>query len=63
MIRAVASTNLFLSKILQYSPMLTPGKVNELQHDNWVCDNAPLQRVLPEWKPRIRLQDVLSTVI
>ncbi len=63
LIRAVASTNLFLSKILQYSPMLTPGKVNELQHDNWVCDNTPLQRALPEWKPRIRLQDALSTVI
>jgi len=63
LIRTIASINLVLSKILQYSPMLTPGKVNELQHDDWVCDNAPLQQALPEWKPRIRLQDTLSTVI
>lgn len=63
LIRAIASTNLVVSKILHYSPMLTPGKVNELQHDSWVCNNALLHHALPEWKPRIRLQDTLSTVI
>lgn len=63
LIRSIAFFNLVLSKLLQYSPMLTPGKVNELQHTDWVCDNAPIQHVLPEWKPRIRLQDSLSEVI
>lgn len=63
LIRSIAFLNLALSKLLRYSPMLTPGKVNELQHTDWVCDNAPIQYTLPEWKPRIRLQDSLSEVI
>ncbi|GKS69940.1 nucleoside-diphosphate-sugar epimerase [Nitrosomonas sp. PY1] len=63
LIRGIAFLNLALSKLLRYSPMLTPGKVNELQHTNWVCDNTSIQHALPEWRPRIRLQDSLSEVI
>lgn len=63
LIRSIAYSNLWLSHLLHYSPMLTPGKVNELQHSNWVCDNSPLIHALPSWQPRIRLQDVLSEVI
>lgn len=63
LIRSVAYANLWCARLLRYSPMLTPGKVNELQHSDWVCDNTALIRSLPAWKPRIRLQDVLSTVI
>ncbi len=62
-IQGIAISNLWLARFLHYSPMLTPGKVNELQHSDWVCDNAPLIRVLPAWQPSIRLQDVLSEVI
>jgi nucleoside-diphosphate-sugar epimerase len=63
LIRGVAASNLWLSRLLHYSPMLTPGKVNELQHSDWVCDNTSLIRALPAWQPSIRLQDVLSEVI
>lgn len=63
LIRSIASANLWLARLLRYSPMLTPGKVNELQHPNWVCDNTPLIHALPAWQPSIRLQDVLSEVI
>lgn len=63
LIRGIASINLWLARLFHYSPMLTPGKVNELQHPNWVCDNAPLIHELPGWHPSIRLQDVLSEVI
>lgn len=63
LIRSIASSNLWLARLLRYSPMLTPGKVNELQHNDWVCDNAPLIHALPVWQPSIRLQDVLSEVI
>ncbi len=62
-IRYIALTNLWFARLFQYSPMLTPGKVNELQHKDWVCNNAPLINALPGWHPRIRLQDVLSEVI
>ncbi|MCC7092108.1 MAG: NAD(P)-dependent oxidoreductase [Nitrosomonas sp.] len=61
--RSIAALNLRLSRVLHYSPMLTPGKVNELQHNNWVCDNAPLEDVLPHWQPKIRLHDILPKVI
>lgn len=63
LIRSIASANLRLARLFHYSPMLTPGKVNELQHPDWVCDNAPLIHELPGWHPSIRLQDVLSEVI
>ncbi len=63
LIHGVAISNLWLARLLHYSPMLTPGKVNELKHSDWVCDNAPLTRALPAWQPSIRLQDVLSEVI
>lgn len=63
LIRSIAVSNLWLARLLHYSPILTPGKVNELQHGDWVCDNAPLTQVLPAWQPSIRLQDVLSEVI
>ena len=63
LIRSIALLNLWFARLLHYSPMLTPGKVNELQHNDWVCDNTPLTHTFPTWKPSIRLQDVLSEVI
>lgn len=63
LIRSIALLNLWFSRLFHYSPMLTPEKVNELQHNDWVCDNTPLIHALPTWQPSIRLQDVLSEVI
>lgn len=63
LIRSIAISNLWLARLFHYSPMLTPGKINELQHNDWVCDNSPLINALPAWQPTIHLQDVLSEVI
>lgn len=63
LIRNIAFANLWLARKLHYAAMLTPGKVNELQHPDWVCDNTKLMNVLPAWQPRIRLQDVLPEII
>ncbi len=41
-------------------PMLTPGKVRELRHPNWVCDNAPLTEALG-WRPQVDLSLALRT--
>tara|TARA_B100000686_G_scaffold301790_1_gene337386 strand:+ start:902 stop:1816 length:915 start_codon:yes stop_codon:yes gene_type:complete len=58
-----AESNLWLSGILQYSPMLTPGKVREIRHPDWVCDISPLAQVLPSWQPDVHLRDALIKAI
>ncbi len=63
LIKNIAVMNLWLARIFRYSPMLTPGKVKELHHHDWVCDNAPLIHALPHWQPRIRLHDALPLIV
>lgn len=41
-------------------PMLTPGKVRELRHPNWTCDNAPLTEALG-WTPQVDFATALRT--
>jgi nucleoside-diphosphate-sugar epimerase len=59
----IAGVNLWLARLLRYSPMLTPGKVRELRHSNWVCDITPLTRALPAWQPRVQLRDALPGAV
>jgi nucleoside-diphosphate-sugar epimerase len=42
--------------------MLTPGKVRELTHPDWVCHDAPL-RAATGWSPRIGLQEGMRLTI
>lgn len=58
-----AYLNLGAALVCRYSPMLTPGKVRELLHQDWLCDNTNLKQSLPDWQPRINLQDALPNVI
>ncbi len=53
--QAVARANLALARVFRYAPMLTPGKVRELRHPDWVCDDAALRRVTG-WAPRFPLE-------
>ena len=41
-----------------YAPMLTPEKLRELRHPDWVCDNDALQQVL-DWRPAVQLEEGL----
>jgi nucleoside-diphosphate-sugar epimerase len=63
LVSLIASINLWSARLLGYLPMLTPGKVRELRHINWVCDITPLTRALPDWQPSIRLRDGLPQAI
>ncbi|MDR4514326.1 NAD(P)-dependent oxidoreductase [Nitrosomonas sp.] len=63
LIKNIAVLNLWLARLLRYSPMLTPGKVNELRHHDWVCDNKPLIRALPGWQPNIHLYESLPRIV
>ncbi|MDR4517248.1 MAG: NAD(P)-dependent oxidoreductase [Nitrosomonas sp.] len=63
LIRNVAIANLWFARIFHYSPMLTPGKVKELQHHDWVCDNTALIHALPKWRPNIHLHESLPLIV
>lgn len=56
LLRVLAHSNAACSGVFGYAPMLTPGKVRELQHEAWVCDNRPLQTATG-WEPRIALAE------
>jgi len=45
-----------------YTPMLTPGKVRELRHFNWVCNNSPFSKETG-WTPGIRLEEGLQRTL
>jgi len=53
---ATASLNQVLAKIFGYEPILTYGKVRELRHPNWVCDNTELTDLLG-WEPSVSLAE------
>ena len=59
MLTSTAHMNMVFSKLLNYSPMLTPGKVRELVHDNWLSN---LSTPVPQWSPTIDLKTGLSTL-
>ena len=40
------------------APMLTPEKLRELRHPDWVCDSAAFQRVI-NWRPTVKLAEGL----
>jgi len=62
LLHLMAGGNLLLSRILGYSPMLTPGKIREIRHPRWVCRNEPLTEALG-WRPRITLKEGVSKLL
>lgn len=61
-LRVVSLFNLGISLVSRRSPMLTPGKVREISHPDWVCDNREITRVT-DWKPAILLEDGLRRTL
>lgn len=57
-VRIIAGINLMAARVLGGSPMLTPGKVRELVHADWVADNSRFHSDTA-WIPRILLEDGL----
>ena len=55
----VAHLNVLLSKPLNYSPMLTPGKVRELLHDDWASQSTT---AIANWSPKVDLKKGLTTL-
>lgn len=58
----LAKLNLVAARMLRYQPMLTPYKLSELRHPDWVCDNAALTRAIA-WTPNVSLEEGLSRTL
>lgn len=58
----VARLNRMSASMIGYSPMFTPGKVRELRHPDWVCDNSSFCRVA-NWTPMVRLEEGLRLTL
>lgn len=50
------------SRLTGTAPMLTPGKVRELTHADWVCDNAEVSRAL-DWLPQVEFAEGLRRTL
>jgi nucleoside-diphosphate-sugar epimerase len=44
------------SHLFAYAPMLTPEKLNELRHPDWVCDSKALMAEIG-WQPQFQLEE------
>jgi nucleoside-diphosphate-sugar epimerase len=58
LLETAAQLNAAAARVMGYRPMLTPGKVRELCHDNWVCDNADFSSATG-WQPGVELREGL----
>ncbi len=61
-VRAVATLNLIVARVLGYDPMLTPAKIREIQYPNWVCENEAITREIG-WTPQVSLADGLRRTL
>lgn len=59
LLRVAAWANLGAASVLGYAPMLTPGKVREITHPDWVCDSHDFADATG-WRPVIGLESGLA---
>lgn len=58
LLKSLAAMNVTTARLIGYAPMLTPGKVRELRHPDWVADNTALTAAIG-WQPGFSLQQGL----
>ncbi len=56
LLQTAGLSNVFLARLFGYQPMLTPGKVRELFHPDWVCDNTAITSAI-DWQPEVLFQE------
>ncbi len=45
-------------RVFGYAPMLTPEKLRELRHTDWICDHSALEAATG-WRPQVQLEEGL----
>jgi len=58
LLNSIAVMNVAVARAIGYAPMLTPGKVRELRHPDWVADNSELTAAIG-WQPVFSLEQGL----
>ena len=61
-LNGLARLNRLAAGVLGYAPMLTPEKLRELRHPDWVCDSLALMTRI-DWHPAISLESGLPSLI
>jgi 2-alkyl-3-oxoalkanoate reductase len=59
LLRAVAYANLAAGMLAGYDPMLTPGKVREISHPDWLCDSHDFAEATG-WRAAVGLEQGLA---
>lgn len=59
LLQLAAWANLGAARLLGYAPMLTPGKVREITHPDWLCDSHDFSDATG-WRPTIGLESGLA---
>ncbi|MGJ8523820.1 3 beta-hydroxysteroid dehydrogenase/Delta 5--_4-isomerase [Carnimonas sp. R-84981] len=62
LLKGIAAGNQAAARLFRYAPMLTPGKVGELTHSDWVCDSAPFRHI-SNWSPQVRFAAGLAKTL
>jgi nucleoside-diphosphate-sugar epimerase len=57
-----AKLNQIAASVIGYAPMFTPGKVREIRHPDWVCDNSMFCQAA-NWKPTVCLEEGLRATL
>lgn len=57
-----AAVNHLAGSTIGYRPIFTPGKVRELRHPDWVCDNAAFTGAT-RWTPTVSLNEGLRRTL
>ncbi len=60
--KIAAAVNLSGCYLLGRAPMVTPGKVRELYHADWLCRDNPLVR-MTEWRPEVTAKEGLARTV
>jgi nucleoside-diphosphate-sugar epimerase len=58
----VAKLNQIAASVIGYAPMFTPGKVREIRHPDWVCDNSMFCQAT-NWTPTVGLEEGLRATL
>jgi 2-alkyl-3-oxoalkanoate reductase len=62
LLRIFAGANLAAARTFGYEPMLTPGKVRELTHSDWVCDGGAFAQATG-WRPAFDFERGLANTL